>query len=848
LRPLALALIALAVALRPVPAEPAPERITAAALRHWPPQYQMAGGAPAGFAIDVMDAVAERAGLDISYRMYDTWPEVHRALRRGQVDVVPNMGITPTRQAFARFTVPVETFPVVWFVRRGSTVRELPDLRRRSVAVVAANVAERLLGDSREIEVRTFASLEEAVFSLLNGEVDALVYPEPVVTKLLRESGLRDRVRVVGEPLVEIRRGIAVHRELADVHQRLNKAARGFVGSEAYRRLYTQWYGQPEPWWTPAGVAWAMGSALALVVLVLLGWRYRTMARYSRRLQEEMAGRRRAEAAERLAARAMDEAAEGVVITDAEGRVRQVNQAFSRITGFEPAAVEGRRLSGMQEEFPDLPGETVAAAGHWQGEVRIRRRDGESFPAWQTVSTVRDEAGAITHFVFIFNDISELKASQEELDRLAHRDALTGLPNRLLFTERLEQALRRARRESSSLAVLFLDLDGFKHVNDAFGHYVGDELLQAVAERLREGSRETDTLARMGGDEFILLVERLQRPEDAAVVAQKAIDRLAAPFDLHGHGVSVEGSIGISLYPEHGTDVPTLIKHADAAMYGAKSSGRNQYRFFRPELTVTAAERVHLQESVARALDEGGLRLAFRPVVSLADGAITGLEAAVRLADPERGLLEAEDFLEAVQGTRLMARLADWVLTEACRQAAEWQTANLPVGRLVVATAAAQITRTDLVATVERALRETGLEPARLQLDLPEAAVAGLADQLAEVMHRVNALGVGWGLAGFGSSTCSLGMLRDLPLAGLKLAPRFVRTAPADERDRRVVEAVVALGRNLGLAVAADGVVTPEQLEAVRAAGCREAQGPYLHPLLSPDEVPALLAGPAEGD
>lgn len=833
-------LLATLAALWPGVALPA-ERITAGVLKHWPPQYQMVDGEPSGFAIEVMDRVSARAGLTVDYRLYDTFPEAIAALRRGEVDVIPNMGITPGRREFARFTVPVETFSVVWFVREASTVRRLEDLRGRSVGVVAANVAQPLLEGARGLRVQTYASLEQAVFGLLNGEVAALVFPRPVVTKLLRDAGMTDRVRVVGEPLVEVRRAIAVRRERAALHQRLDGAARGFVQSEAYRRLYTRWYGEPAPWWTPARVAGVMGAALVLAVLALMGWRYATVVRLNRRLRQEVSGRRRAEAAQRLSAQAMDEAGEGVVIADAAGRVQQVNRAFTRITGFEPEEVQDRRLADLQEDFPDIPREAVAAAGHWRGEVRARRRDGEAFPAWQTVSAVRDDHGEIAHFVVIFNDISELKASQEELERLAHRDALTGLPNRLLFTERLERALRRARRGGNGVAVLFLDLDGFKHVNDAFGHFVGDELLQGVADRLREGLRETDTLARMGGDEFILLGERLQSPEDAAVVAQKALDRLEAPFELHGHEIPVEASIGISLYPDHGQDVPTLIKNADAAMYGAKEAGRNRYRFFTPEMTAVAAERIHLQETVSHALDQGGVHLAFQPLVDLADGAIRGLEAMPRLEHPERGTLEAADFIGAVQDTQLLARLGDWWLTAACRQAGEWVAAGLVPERIEVRTPAAQILRSDLPATVRAALRESGLEPARLELAVPEGVVSNHSDPIIGPLTEVRQQGVSWALADFGSSRSSLAVLRELPIGRLKLAPPLARAAAAEVRDRLVVEGVVALGRKLGLSVAAVGVETAEQLEAMRAAGCREAQGSYLHPPLDPDAAADLL-------
>ncbi|HLF98087.1 MAG TPA: EAL domain-containing protein [Methylococcaceae bacterium] len=555
----------------------------------------------------------------------------------------------------------------------------------------------------------------------------------------------------------------------------------------------------------------------------------------------DVTGDKQTEGQLRLFAQVFEFSREAILITDADTRILSVNRSFTGITGYTPDEVLGGHpsmlSSGLQAaEFYRNMWRELVAAGHWQGEIWNRRKNGEYYPEWLSISDVRDETGRITHYVGIFSDISEFKAAQDKIEYLARHDPLTHLPNRCLLDDRFAQAVARAVRAGGKLGLLFLDLDRFKAINDSLGHEIGDRLLQGIAQRLLVCVRETDTVCRQGGDEFIIVLDEASGTDAVAGVANKILDALQRPFEIGSHSLVTSFSIGIAIYPDDGADIATLMKKADTAMYYAKESGRNTYRFHTEQMNFAASTRVKLESALRRALERGEFQLHYQPQIDLAGGRLVGAEALLRWKSPEMGWIPPGEFIPIAEDSGLIVPIGEWVLREACRQAVAWRAQGLSACSVAVNLSALQFKRGQVVEMVDAALRETGLEPACLELELTESLLLQDAAGVMESLRCLKGMGVKLSLDDFGTGYSSLSYLRRLEMDQLKIDQSFVRDLPHNAEGAALVRAIVQMAHALSLSTVAEGVETVEQLDYLRGEGCKAAQGFYLARPMPPAE------------
>ena len=556
--------------------------------------------------------------------------------------------------------------------------------------------------------------------------------------------------------------------------------------------------------------------------------------------------RRRAEEQLKLAFEAIRQSGEGILMTDAQQIILSVNPAFEAVTGYRADQVIGKTpaliaSSRHDERFYMAMNESLETTGYWRGEVWNRRQNGEVYPEWLGVSVVRENDGRPKYYVYIYSDMSERQAAQQRIEFLAHHDPLTGLPNRLLLRDRMEQAKALASRMHSRVALMFLDLDRFKTINDSLGHPVGDALLKEVVERLKSCVRESDTISRQGGDEFIILLNDVRDSESVSRVADKIHQRMGEPIMLGKHSLITSFSIGIALYPDDGDEFDSLLQKADTAMYHAKEAGRNGHRFFTEQMNRLVVEHLTLETQLRRALENGEFVLHYQPQQDLHDGSIIGVEALIRWNSPEGGLISPARFIPVAEDSGIIVPIGAWVLGEACRQARAWQDAGLPPFVVAVNLSAVQFRRPDLVNTVINALVLSDLDSQWLELELTESILIQDAEATLDAVRRLKALGVRLSVDDFGTGYSSLAYLKRFAVDKLKIDQSFIRDLVSDPDDAAIVRAIIQMAHSLKLKTIAEGVESEELANLLRIFHCDEIQGYWFARPMPADELEAFV-------
>ncbi|MGE5469561.1 MAG: EAL domain-containing protein [Bacteroidota bacterium] len=557
----------------------------------------------------------------------------------------------------------------------------------------------------------------------------------------------------------------------------------------------------------------------------------------------------RVQAAEklRIAANALESTGDAIMILNAELRIITVNKAFCRDTGFSLEDVYGQSPAFLQSDKHDRNHYNTIVAhiahdGSWSGEVWSKRKSGGTYPQWITVNEVRDEAGALSHYVSVGKDISQYKEYESRLEYLAHHDVLTKLPNRALFEAQLRETLLRAGRNDYGVAVIFVDLDHFKTINDSLGHAVGDQLLQVASERIKNCLRDSDMVARQGGDEFTVLLDHLRDVQDAARVADKLNRELARPFDLNGNDLYISASIGISCFSDDGREPDDLLRNADAAMYVIKEQGRNGYQFYSAMAQIKAMEILTMTNSLHCALARNEFRIHYQPRINLSTCEIVGFEALVRWQHPELGLQAPAQFIPLAEKTGLIDAIGDWVLHGACVQTKAWHDEGLGPLCVAVNLSVRQFRQPGLTRRIDEILRQTGLEPQFLHVEITESMMMVDYERTAATLLELHEMGIGIAVDDFGTGYSSLSYLKRFPLDFLKIDKSFVENIPADQENVAITNAIIALAKSLKLGIVAEGVETPLQQKFLLDAGCDEAQGYLFSKPLPPAELRTLLA------
>ena len=800
-----------------------------------PVEYLDKRGEPAGFNVDLTRAVAKAMGLEVKIDLAQ-WDQVVQDLERGNTDALMGMFKTEEREKKFDFSVPYFIGTYAVFVRDGSSIQSIADVKDKTIIVQLGDlghdyVKENGLGK----KIITKGDWTETLKALSAGEGDCAIVSRFQSARLIRELSLKN-IKAVGPPILQRKYGFAVAKGNTALLSQLNEGLSIIKSNGDYDAIYKKWFAVYEEQTFADVLRYVLWFVLPLlgVTAAAFVWTWTLKKQVKARtveLRNELRERKQAEAKLQLAASVYRHAREGIMITSEAGAIIDVNAAFSIITGYSREEVLGknpRMLSSGRhgKEFYNALWRSLTEKGHWYGEVWNKRKNGEIYAVLQTISTVQDELDGSSKYVALFSDISVLKENERKLENLAHYDVLTTLPNRVLFADRLHQAMVQAQRRGQLLAVVYLDLDGFKAINDKYGHPVGDQLLFALAARMKQTLREGDTIARIGGDEFVAVLLDLDEVASSVLMLTRLLAAASQATHIGDLTLQVSASLGVTFYPQQEEiDADQLLRQADQAMYQAKLTGKNRYHVFDAEQDRSVRGHHESLDHIRRGLSEGQFVLYYQPKVNMRTGTVVGAEALIRWQHPERGLLPPGMFLPLIEDNPLSIEIGEWVINSALNQWSLWQAEGLDIP-ISVNIGARQLLQVDFVERLRKLLAShPTVKAGSLEMEVLETSALEDLALVSEIIEECRGLNVSFALDDFGTGYSSLTYLKRLSVAQLKIDQSFVRDMLIDPDDLAILEGVLGLANAFRREVIAEGVETIEQGEMLLNLGCDYAQG-----------------------
>jgi diguanylate cyclase (GGDEF)-like protein/PAS domain S-box-containing protein len=791
--------------------------------RDFPPyEWIDAKGAYVGLSADYIALVEQLLGVKLDIVKNKSWPEILEMAQRGELDMLSNANKTPERERYLIFTEAYLNTPAIIISdNNNGFIGTLDRLDHKQVTLEKGYFMQELLKhDHPEIRLIPAENVHDALNMVSSGKAEAYIGDAAAANYAVKKEGMLN-LNFSGDTGYKSHHRMAATKANPELASLLDKALADIPlsGREA---IQNRWMSlKYEPGIKTEAVLLYASAALVLLTFII-GW--------NMRLRREICKRKQVEEAQRMAASVFASTQEGILITDAQCNIIDINPAFTSITGYLRDEALGKKpnilKSGLHDaDFYQKMWQAINRQGYWRGEVWNRKKGGEIFAEWLTISAVTDKQNKITHYIGASSDITQLKEHERKLELIAHYDPLTGVPNRILLADRMHLAFAQTRRDNCLMAVGYLDLDGFKPVNDRLGHEAGDQLLIEIALRIKNALREGDTVARLGGDEFVFLLLGLDKVEDCEITLHRLLKVISEPVILRNQAVCVSASIGISIFPADNTDPDTLLRHADQAMYQAKQQGKNCFHIYNLELDRQLHAHREALNRIEQALENEEFELYFQPKVDMQQNVVFGAEALIRWLHPERGLVMPDDFLPLLENHELAIKLDAWVIDKALQHMEHWQSQGLQL-RISVNITARSLQTDDFVLQLYYAFeRHPTAKPAHFELEILETQALSDLTLTSQVIKDCQTLGVQFALDDFGTGYSSLSYLKHLSVETLKIDQTFVRDMLEDEDDLAIVQGVIGLAESFRRQVIAEGVESIEHGIALLQMGCCHAQG-----------------------